>query len=100
MWLRMQAPWPRRISYRWIMSTAPDARDEQTKRWNSAPGHAWVEMQAVLDQTFTPLEILLVDAVAAASPARVLDIGCGTGATTLAVARRVAPKDGCVGVDI
>jgi ubiquinone/menaquinone biosynthesis C-methylase UbiE len=79
------------------MSTA---RDEQTKRWNSAPGHAWVEMQAVLDQTFAPLETLLVDAVAAASPARVLDIGCGTGATTLAVARRIAANDGCVGVDI
>jgi SAM-dependent methyltransferase len=76
------------------------ARDEQTKRWNSAPGQAWVEMQAVLDQTFTPLETLLVDAVAAVSPARVLDVGCGTGATTLAVARRVAPSDGCVGVDI
>ena len=75
-------------------------RDEQTKRWNSAPGHAWVEMQTVLDETFTPLETLLVDAVAAASPARVLDVGCGTGATTLAVARRIAPTDGCIGVDI
>jgi len=82
------------------MSTAHETRDEQTKRWNSAPGQAWVEMQAVLDQTFTPLETVLVDAVAAASPARVLDIGCGTGATTLAVARRIAPKEGCVGVDI
>jgi SAM-dependent methyltransferase len=75
-------------------------RDEQTKRWNSAPGHAWVEMQAVLDQTFTPLETVLVDAVAAASPGRVLDVGCGTGATTLAVARRIAPNEGCVGIDI
>jgi SAM-dependent methyltransferase len=79
------------------MSTA---RDEQTKLWNKPSGHAWVEMQAVLDQTFTPLETLLVEAAAAASPARVLDVGCGTGATTLAVARRIAPKDGCIGVDI
>jgi SAM-dependent methyltransferase len=79
------------------MSTA---RDEQTKLWNNPSGHAWVEMQAVLDQTFTPLETLLVEAAAAVSPARVLDVGCGTGATTLAVARRIAPKDGCIGVDI
>ena len=80
-----------------MMSTPSD---EQTRRWNSAPGLAWVEMQAVLDQTYAPLETLLVDAVAAVSAARVLDVGCGTGATTLAVARRLAPKDGCVGVDI
>src|SRR5262245_14763967 len=80
-----------------MMSTP---RDEQAKRWNSAPGQAWVDMQVVLDQTFAPLETVLVEAVAAVSPACVLDIGCGTGATTLAVARQIAPKDGCVGVDI
>jgi SAM-dependent methyltransferase len=82
------------------MSAARETRDEQKTLWNNPSGHAWVDMQAVLDQTFAPLETLLVDAVAAASPARVLDIGCGTGATTLAVARQIAPKDGCVGVDI
>jgi SAM-dependent methyltransferase len=79
-----------------MMST----RDEQTKRWNSAPGLGWVEMQPVLDQTFAPLEAVLVKAAAAVSPACVLDVGCGTGATTLAVARQLAPKDGCVGIDI
>jgi SAM-dependent methyltransferase len=80
-----------------MMSTA---RDEQTKRWNNAAGHAWVEMQAVLDQMYAPLETLLAETVAAVSPARVLDVGCGAGTTTFAVARRSAPKDGCVGVDI
>jgi len=75
-------------------------RDEQAKRWNSGPGLAWVEMQPLLDRTFAPLETVLVKAVAAVSPACVLDVGCGTGATTLAVARQVAPRDGCVGIDI
>ena len=74
--------------------------DDQAKRWNSAPGQAWVEMQPLLDQTFAPLEAVLVKAAAAASPACVLDVGCGTGATTLAVARQLAPKNGCVGIDI
>ena len=82
------------------MSPSHEARDEQTQRWNSGPGYAWVEMQPVLDQMFAPLETLLVEAVAAASPARVLDVGCGTGTTTLAVARQIAPPDGCIGVDI
>ena len=85
------------------MSGAHDTRDEQKKLWNKPSGHAWVDMQAVLDQAFAPLETLLVEAVAAVSPARVLDVGCGTGATTLAVARQIARSvspGGCVGVDI
>ena len=31
---------------------------------------------------------------------RVLDIGCGAGATTLAMARRLGPEGFCLGVDI
>src|SRR5690349_20047033 len=49
---------------------------------------------------FKPLEDLLVDAVVAGSPRRVLDVGCGTGATTLAVSRRLGANSECVGIDI
>jgi SAM-dependent methyltransferase len=47
-----------------------------------------------------PLESLLVEAVAAGSHARVLDIGCGTGSTTLACARRIGTSGLALGVDI
>jgi SAM-dependent methyltransferase len=70
--------------------------DEQTALWNGVAGQAWVDAQEVLDEMFRPFELLLVDAAAAAS--RVLDVGCGTGSTTLAVARR--PGTVAVGVDI
>ncbi|MFR0354464.1 class I SAM-dependent methyltransferase [Streptomyces sediminimaris] len=69
-------------------------------RWNGPGGHAWVELQPVLDGMFRRLEALLVDAVSAERPGRVLDVGCGTGGVTLAVAGRLGPAGSCVGVDI
>ncbi|GGY38302.1 class I SAM-dependent methyltransferase [Streptomyces djakartensis] len=71
--------------------------DEQAARWNGRAGHAWVDLQAVLDEMFRPFEHLLVEAVASERAGRVLDVGCGTGGVTRAVARRVGH---CVGVDI
>jgi SAM-dependent methyltransferase len=82
------------------MSATPDTDSEQAKLWNGRSGRAWVDLQEALDGLFEPFEHLLVDAVVAASARQVLDIGCGTGATTLAVARRIGPKGGCVGLDI
>ncbi|WP_285410732.1 class I SAM-dependent methyltransferase [Variovorax sp. efr-133-TYG-130] len=75
--------------------------DEQARLWNGHAGHAWVDVQATLDQMFAPLADLLVEAASQLAAGRVLDIGCGTGATTLAVARLNSAQDGqCVGIDI
>jgi SAM-dependent methyltransferase len=74
--------------------------DEQTALWNGHAGRAWVEAQEVLDQMLKPFEDLLVEAIDTGSADRVLDVGCGTGSTTLAVARRLGAQGGCVGIDI
>lgn len=74
--------------------------DEQKARWNGPAGHAWVEGQAVLEEMFRPFEEMLVEAVSALGAGHVLDVGCGTGATTLAVARQIGPEGRCVGIDI
>jgi SAM-dependent methyltransferase len=81
------------------MDVTHQTEDEQTIDWNGPAGRAWVETQELLDRIFRPLEDLLVEAVAG-SRGRVLDVGCGTGGTTLAVARRFGAKGCCVGIDI
>ncbi|MCY1020072.1 class I SAM-dependent methyltransferase [Pyxidicoccus sp. MSG2] len=80
------------------VTNPPD--DEQTRLWNGLAGRAWVEEQELLDPLFQPFEDLLVEAVSAESGGRVLDVGCGTGSTTLAVSRRLGAKGRCVGIDI
>ena len=81
---------------------AERANAAQVQAWNGDSGRAWVTLQAVLDQTLKPFEDLIVDAVAAApgTHRRILDLGCGTGATTLALAERFGVHDRCTGIDI
>jgi SAM-dependent methyltransferase len=76
------------------------ANIDQIALWNGSAGRGWVEAQASLDRLFRPFEELLVGAVAARKAMRVLDIGCGTGSTTLAIARQLGAKGTAVGLDI
>ena len=84
------------------MSTAPQTDDDQAALWNGPAGRAWVDTQSVLDQVLKPFELLLIEGLSAdgAIPGRVLDVGCGTGSTTLAVARRIGPDGRSTGIDI
>ncbi|HUL83210.1 MAG TPA: methyltransferase domain-containing protein [Gammaproteobacteria bacterium] len=74
--------------------------EDQVALWNGAAGATWVEAQEPLDRLFKPFEDLLVESVAAKGARHVLDVGCGTGATTLAIARALGVRGSCVGVDV
>ena len=83
------------------MDTTHQANAQQIALWNGCAGRGWVEAQESLDRLFEPFEDLVVEAVAERKAQRVLDIGCGTGSTTLAVARLLAKSNGStVGLDI
>jgi len=76
------------------------ANQEMAAAWNGLSGRAWVDEQQLLDRTYAPIEKLLVDEVAAVGARTVLDIGCGAGATTLAVARSLGARGQATGIDI
>jgi SAM-dependent methyltransferase len=82
------------------VGTTNAANAEQIALWNDTAGHAWVDRQESLDRLFAPFESSLVAAVAARRATHVLDVGCGTGSTTLAIAREVGAAGAAVGVDI
>lgn len=74
--------------------------DEQITLWNGTAGQAWVDEQALLDRVLAPFEDLLVRAVRASPARQVLDVGCGTGSTAVAVARLLDGSGRCTGVDV
>ena len=82
------------------MAEARPDNDEQAALWNGVVGRNWVEEQALLDRIFEPLEALLLEALPTGSGGRALDVGCGTGGTTLAVARWLGAGGRCLGIDI
>lgn len=82
------------------MAAIQSRSDEQSKLWNGSAGCAWVEAQAMLDRTLQPFEDLLVQAVSASGARRVLDVGCGTGSTTRAIARVLGATGRSAGIDI
>jgi SAM-dependent methyltransferase len=73
---------------------------EQAAHWNSSDeaGH-WIDQQGRYDQMLEPFIDILTNAAQLAAGDRVLDVGCGCGATSVAAARVVAPGT-VVGVDL
>jgi len=82
------------------MDAGSDVGREQAALWNGAAGHAWVDGQDMLDRLYQPFEPFLVETLAGGRRAHVLDVGCGTGAITRGIARRLASPGRAVGVDI
>lgn len=72
---------------------------DQAREWNERGGPRWVAMERDLDAQLAPYSAALIDALAPSLGERVLDVGCGAGATSLAIAERVRPGE-VVGVDI
>jgi ubiquinone/menaquinone biosynthesis C-methylase UbiE len=72
----------------------------QIEYWNDQAGNTWAEMQPLLDLQLAPLGRRAIDALSPGPGERILDIGCGCGTTTLALAERVAPDGAVLGLDI
>lgn len=73
---------------------------EQIEYWNRVAAPRWTRFQEQLDAQLAPLGELALDRARLGGGERVLDVGCGTGQTTLALAGRVGPAGSVTGVDI
>jgi SAM-dependent methyltransferase len=80
----------------------PDLQDNaaQIAYWNDRAAITWTAFQERLDALFEPLTALALDAAAPAAGERAIDIGCGCGATVLALAARVGPNGNVLGLDV
>ncbi len=76
------------------------ANQEQIDFWSGVAGQRWVAAQRDMDRTIRPLGEAALTALDLAPGLRVLDVGCGCGDTTLAIAARVGPSGRVFGVDV
>jgi len=73
---------------------------QQVKDWNGRSGESWVVHQDWLDRMLAPFGDAAIAAAAPVAGEHVLDIGCGAGTTSFAIADRVRPGGGVLGIDI
>jgi SAM-dependent methyltransferase len=82
------------------MTVANEVAGAQAALWNGPAARGWVDEQVLLDRLYLPFQERLLEVAIAAAPRSVLDVGCGTGSTTLAIARALGSGAHVTGVDI
>ena len=80
--------------------TGHEQNADQIAYWNGAGGERWARRQQVQDVLLAPIADILIDRAKPKVGERVIDVGCGSGATTMAFARKVGPSGHVLGVDV
>ena len=73
---------------------------DQAAFWNGPGGRSWTERQEAQDIILAPTAELLLARARVEAGEEVIDIGCGCGATTIDLAKRVGSTGHVLGVDI
>lgn len=63
-----------------------DVNQQQIDYWNGQAGQTWAEAQQRLDTLLSPISSALLEGAAVQPGMRVIDVGCGCGDTSLALA--------------
>ena len=78
----------------------PSPADAQAAYWNSPAARPWAEQHERQDRALAGLATAALDLAALQPGEHVLDIGCGSGTTVLALAACVEPRGYVLGADI
>jgi SAM-dependent methyltransferase len=76
------------------------ANEAQATYWNESAGPVWLSREEDLDVASRPFGLAAMDAASVQAGERVLDVGCGTGSTTIELGRRVGEAGEVLGLDI
>src|SRR3981189_3185933 len=77
-----------------------DQNADQIAYWNGPGGQHWTDRQQTQDILLAPVSDILIDRAKAKAGERIVDVGCGCGATTIAFAQKVGPAGHVFGIDI
>jgi ubiquinone/menaquinone biosynthesis C-methylase UbiE len=73
---------------------------DQIAYWNGPGGRHWADRQQTQDIMLAPVSEILIDRAQVKARERIVDVGCGCGATTIALAQKVGPSGYVFGIDI
>jgi SAM-dependent methyltransferase len=82
------------------MTEHPPPRPTEEELWAGPMGERWLASVDRLERMLEPVGAALMEKAAFAPGEQVVDVGCGAGATSLEIARRVAPRGAVIGLDI
>src|SRR5258708_30817909 len=77
-----------------------DRNADQIAFWNGPGGRHWADRQQTQDIVLAPVSEILIDRAKVKAGERIVDVGCGCGATTIALAQKVGPAGRVFGIDI
>jgi SAM-dependent methyltransferase len=77
-----------------------DQNADQIAYWNGPGGQRWADRQRSQDVLLAPIADLLIDRARPAAGERIVDVGCGSGAISVALAQEVGSSGHVMGIDI
>lgn len=82
------------------MTTATSPANDQVSYWNDEGGARWVRHIDGVEAMIEPLSVCLLERLSPAAGERVLDVGCGGGITSAAIAQAVGAGGSVTGLDV
>ena len=77
-----------------------DQNADQIAYWNGPGGQRWADRQQAQDILLKPIADTLIDRAKPKAGERIIDVGCGSGATSVAFAQQVGSSGHVFGIDI